>query len=160
MLCGMTTIASDTTHSAPAATVEAPAEPAPASAATVSADTTTEPTAPAETTSGWVDPTDWPYDWIEFMGDRLAIRIPKGAALQALASARHCSLDLQDKISHRFLTAHLSPASFEHLLGRMIDPDDEVSLASFNDLVKQLGELGAERARKEAEELAKVSKDA
>lgn len=168
---GMTTFASDGSTVTP--------DVAPAVAPTVAPEPTTpaaepevieqEPTAEVAvpTSTDVVDPTaeekwthesEWSHDWLEFKGDKLAIRVPKGAALQALGAARHNSLEFQDRLVNLFVAKHLSPETYERVMYRMVDPDDEeFTTGAWGELISAIAEVGGERAKKEAEALAEVA---
>ena len=108
----------------------------------------------------WVHSPGWKYDWIEYKGDRLAVRVPNGAALASLNAASSCSDDFQTKLVDQFVAAHISPESYEHVIERMADPDDTeyASVNERNDLIAAVLELGTERAKAEAEALAEAAK--
>jgi hypothetical protein len=108
----------------------------------------------------WEHTSEWAYDWLEFKGDKLAIRVPKGSALQALGNSRHCSLDFQDRLVHMFVAKHISDETYERITYRMVDPDDEeFTMKAWGELLNAIAELGAERAKAEAEALAAVTSD-
>lgn len=106
----------------------------------------------------WEHTSDWKYDWLPFKGDNLAIRIPKGAALQALGNSRHCSDEFQERLVHMFVAKHISDETYERITYRMVDPDDEdIDMKSWGELLNAIAELGSERAKGEMEALAAVT---
>lgn len=106
----------------------------------------------------WTHQSEWSHDWLEFKGDKLGIRVPKGAALQALGAARHNSLEFQDRLVNLFVAKHLSPETYERVMYRMVDPDDEeFTTGAWGELISAIAEVGGERAKKEAEALAEVA---
>lgn len=106
----------------------------------------------------WTHQSEWSHDWLEFKGDKLAIRVPKGAALQALGAARHNSLEFQDRLVNLFVAKHLSPETYERVMYRMVDPDDEeFTTGAWGEMISAIAEVGGERARAEAEALVEVA---
>lgn len=146
------TVASDSTPT--------PAEPEvvePASAAEVAVPSSTD-VVDAAAEEKWTHQSDWQHDWLEFKGDKLAIRVPKGAALQALGAARHNSLEFQDRLVNLFVAKHLSPETYERVMYRMVDPDDDdFTTGAWGELISAIAEVGGERAKAEAEALAEVA---
>lgn len=166
-LPGMTTPASETpvVEAAPTAVVEptAPivetpttepvAEPAPEPAAEET------PDEPAK----WEAEADWQYDWLEdFKGDRLAIRIPTGATLNAwnMAQGKRTSNERRADLIRMIFENHLSEASYERVfVERSVDPDDpEYGITTSADLLNALFELAGDRVVADAEALKKVAK--
>ncbi|MGV0738241.1 hypothetical protein ABQF35_14225 [Mycobacterium syngnathidarum] len=130
-------------------------EPTPAAEAAVPTSTEVVESAADEK---WTHQTEWKHDWLDFKDDKLGIRVPKGAALQALGAARHNSLEFQDRLLNLFVAKHLSPESYERVFFRMIDPDDEgFTTEDWGKLINAIAEIGGERARAEAEALAEVA---
>lgn len=128
-----------------------------APAAEVAVPTSTEVVDP-DTEEKWTHQSEWKHDWLEFKGDKLGIRVPKGAALQALGAARHNSLEFQDRLVNLFVAKHLSPETYERVMYRMVDPDDEeFTTGAWGELISAIAEVGGERAKKEAEALAEVA---
>lgn len=130
-------------------------EPAPA--AEVAVPTSTEVVDP-DAEEKWSHQTEWKHDWLDFKGDNLGIRVPKGAALQALNAARHSSLEFQDRLVNLFVAKHLSPETYERVMYRMVDPDDEeFTTGAWGELIGAIAEKGREKAKAEAEALAEVA---
>lgn len=128
-----------------------------APAAEVAVPTSSEVVDPAAEEK-WTHQSEWSHDWLEFKGDKLGIRVPKGAALQALGAARHNSLEFQDRLVNLFVAKHLSPETYERVMYRMVDPDDEeFTTGAWGELINAIAEVGGERAKKEAEALAEVA---
>ncbi|AYP70015.1 tail assembly chaperone [Mycobacterium phage CRB2] len=69
---------------------------------------------------------DWPYDWLEFKGDKLGIRLPTRQALAAfsLASSKYVSLGVKNDLTGLFIARHLSPESYGRVFSRLMDPDE------------------------------------
>ncbi|WP_166905915.1 hypothetical protein [Mycobacterium sp. DL440] len=106
----------------------------------------------------WTHQSEWKHAWLPFKGDELAIRVPKGAALQALGAARHNSLEFQDRLVNLFVAKHLSPETYERVMYRMVDPDDEeFTTGAWGELIGAIAEIGGEHAKAEAEALAEVA---
>ncbi len=168
---GMTTFASDGSTVTPdvapvVAPTVAPEHPAPvAEPEVIEQEPTTEVAVPDSTEvvdpaaeEKWTHQSEWAHDWLEFKGDKLAIRIPKGAALQALGAARHNSLEFQDRLVNLFVAKHLSPETYERVMYRMVDPDDEdFTTGAWGELIGAIAEVGGARAKQEAEALAEVA---
>lgn len=68
----------------------------------------------------------WPYDFLEFQGDKLGIRLPTRQALAAfsLASSKYVSLGVKNDLTGLFIARHLSPESYGRVFSRLMDPDD------------------------------------
>jgi hypothetical protein len=69
---------------------------------------------------------DWPYDWLDFKGDKLGIRLPTRQALAAfsLASSKYVSLGVKNDLTGLFIARHLSPESYGRVFSRLMDPDE------------------------------------
>lgn len=89
----------------------------------------------------------WPYDTVELSGNLVEVRKPKPEALQAfnMAVSPHSSNEIRNKYTTLFMLKHLSEKSYDWLLGRMSDPDDEFSFSDFADLMKAIATLGTGR---------------
>lgn len=116
--------------------------------------------APAEEAK-WEHKTEWSYDWLDYHGDRLAIRVPHQNALTALFQAgEQCSPEFQEGLLKKFVKRHISQESVERVLERMSDPDDEaytnVVGGTWADLFKIIAGLGRDRAIKDAEAFAEL----
>lgn len=68
----------------------------------------------------------WPYDYLEFKGDKLGIRLPTRQALAAfsLASSKYVSLGVKNDLTGLFIARHLSPESYGRVFSRLMDPDE------------------------------------
>jgi hypothetical protein len=68
----------------------------------------------------------WPYDFLEFEGDLLGVRLPQKQALAAfsLASSKYVSLGVKNDLTGLFIARHLSPESYGRVFSRLMDPDD------------------------------------
>lgn len=68
----------------------------------------------------------WDHETIEFMGDTLHVRKPTDQALAgwSLASSRYVKMSTKNDISGLFIARHLSPATYDLVMGRLMDPDD------------------------------------
>lgn len=109
----------------------------------------------------WEHQTEWSYDWLDYKGDRLAIRVPHQNALTALFQAgQQCSQEFQANLTAKFVKRHISQESVERVLERMSDPDDnayvDVVGGVWADLLKIIAQLGSKRAMKDAEALAEL----
>jgi len=109
---------------------------------------------PAPAPAKWVHPDGWAYDWVEFKGDKLAIRIPKGAALVGLEFSRFRGEEAQEQAFGRFIARHVSDETFDRILDRMGDPDDEdYGTTTLGELAGLLGKIAGERLAKDAKAL-------
>lgn len=123
-----------------AAPVAAPAV-APAAAPTAPVaepelvDTTPVPTLDAD--------ADWPDQWLEFGGDRLAVIAPTQGTLQAyiMATSKYSTDDRRVNFTNLFVEKHLSEASYDHVLGRLLDPRDSLYTAESEDETGPFGVL-------------------
>jgi hypothetical protein len=109
----------------------------------------------------WVHQSEWKYDWLDYKGDKLAIRVPHQNALTALFQAgQQCSPEFQAELTTKFVKRHISQESIERVLERMSDPDDEeyaaVKIGVWGDLLRIIANIGGDRATKDAEALAAV----
>lgn len=68
----------------------------------------------------------WPYDFLEFKGDKLGIRLPTRQALAAfsLASSKYVNLGVKNDLTGLFIARHLSPESYGRVFSRLMDPDE------------------------------------
>lgn len=73
-----------------------------------------------------LDP-DWKYERVEYKGDSLAVRKPQLQALAGfqLSAGKFISVEKQNNISGLFIDQHLAPETYDHVMQRMMDPDDE-----------------------------------
>lgn len=68
----------------------------------------------------------WGYDFLEFEGDKLEIRLPTEQALTAfsLACGKYVPMEVQNDMVSLFISKHLSDVSYGHVMAKMMDPDD------------------------------------
>lgn len=68
----------------------------------------------------------WGYDFLEFEGDKLGIRLPTRQALAAfsLASSKYVAIGVKNDLTGLFIARHLSPESYGRVFSRLMDPDD------------------------------------
>ncbi|AER49337.1 hypothetical protein STINGER_22 [Mycobacterium phage Stinger] len=68
----------------------------------------------------------WKFDYLEFEGDKLGIRLPSRQALAAfsLASSKYVSMGVKNDLTGLFIARHLSPESYGRVFSRLMDPDD------------------------------------
>jgi hypothetical protein len=87
----------------------------------------TESEKPAEAEN---KPLPWPHQTLTYEGAELEVRIPSETALLAVSMAGMGGLDAQTQLAvfTKFLSHHMSPASFAHIVGEMTDPDSPVDL--------------------------------
>lgn len=128
---GMTTFASDgspkTTPAAPEPAATPTPAPAPAPAEPVAEVIEPAPAADVATTAEqWVHTDPWEHDWLEFAGDKLAIRVPTPQAMSGLSSAlsKYTPPATQSALHGLFMVRHLSQQSYERVYFRLFDPDD------------------------------------
>lgn len=106
----------------------------------------------------WVHPEGWEHQWIDdFHGDRLAIKIPTRGMTNAIMHAQTTSLEFQQRLVAKFESEHISEATRERVLNRMIDGDDPTYTGTeWDDLTQEILRLSVERSQKEDEALAEV----
>ena len=87
----------------------------------------TESEKPAESEN---KPLPWPHQTMPYEGAELEVRVPSETALLAVSMAGMGGLDAQTQLAvfTKFLSHHMSPASFAHIVGEMTDPDSPVDL--------------------------------
>lgn len=109
----------------------------------------------------WTHEGEWPHQWIEFEGDRLAYRIPKPSAVTGFSNSQGKYVSNRDRGEHvqLFLQLHLSAESFKRVIFRMMHPDSTYDLFTLARLVEQILSSGLEGLEKELES-AKSSDDA
>ena len=141
-------------------------EPAPVDAADVDKPAP-EPTTAAVAVREQVGPLvvaeqDWPHDFMDFEGDRLAVRLPDERALTgfALSVGKYIPTDVQNDMVSLFMNRHMSPDSYGQVMARMMDPDDATYTTRtvgqlFNSIVKAAGEVRAEEAKAAKDAAAK-----
>lgn len=68
----------------------------------------------------------WPYDWMEFKGDRLGVRLPTMQALAAfsLSTSKYVPAGQRNDLTGLFIARHLSPESYARVFSRLMDADD------------------------------------
>lgn len=68
----------------------------------------------------------WPHDYLKFEGDQLEIRLPTEQALSAfsISVSKYMPAEVQNDMVGLFISKHLSPESYTHVLARMMDPDE------------------------------------
>ena len=68
----------------------------------------------------------WKFDFLEFQGDKLGIRLPQRQALAAfsLASSKYVAMGVKNDLTGLFIARHLSPESYGRVFSRLMDPDD------------------------------------
>ena len=105
-------------------------------------------------------PDGWAYDWLDYRGDRLAVRIPNKSAVHAISNLKFSTPEFQQKLFHRFLYKHLSPESYQRVCDRMVDPDDAeyadvpVDTDPLGEILRELLKAGGERIAAQAKALA------
>lgn len=121
---------SDDAFNNPTHIVEAQDEPTPDRAPT-----TPETAVPD---SDDAEPEPWPHQTIEFAGGPIQVRKPDTQAMVAfsLVNGKGASPEVQTRVFALFIRKHMSPESFEDIVGRLIDPDD--SDVSLDELIKAL----------------------
>lgn len=149
---------------APPAAVVVAAAPAPAPESTpIPPQEPTRETIPAAepvVDPGWIHSPGWSYDWLDYRGDRLAVRIPNKSAVHAISNLKFSTPEFQQKLFHRFLDKHLSPESYQRVCDRMVDPDDTgyadvpVDTDPLGEILRELLKAGGERIAAQAKALA------
>lgn len=105
----------------------------------------------------WTDPaTDWPHEWVEFEGEKLAVRAPTMQALAAysLAMSQFVKPNIQNDVSGGFMVRHMSDGTYLHIMDRLGDPDDaDYDEKTIGELMKLIVELttGDQKAENRAE---------
>lgn len=121
---------------APGAAPEPPEEPTPPE---TSEETVTDPD------PGWTEPDqDWAHEWIEFQGDKLAVRKPTTQALAAYSLSASQFIDgaRQNDISGMFMDRHMALGSYMRVMDRFMSPDDpDYDETTVGELMKQIVEL-------------------
>ena len=100
----------------------------------------------------WVDPdSDWPHQWLDFHGDRLAVRLPQAAQILGLQYAVKTGRSEEYLLErmNKFLTNQIAPASYERLLDRMQDPDGGYGAGITWELINELSKLSSEQVQAE-----------
>lgn len=98
------------------------------------------------------DDKDWAYRFIEYKGDRLAVRRPTKQALAAfsLGSSKFVKLTTQNNVTGMFVERHLSEASYDRMISRMMDPDDpDYGPKSIGEIMGQVVRLKAAKGEDE-----------
>ena len=98
---------------------------------------------------------DWGHDYLEFKGDKLAVRLPKRKALAAfsLATSRYTPQSVKTDLTNLFIVMHLSSESYGRVMSRLINPDEkDYDVATvgelFNDIV--MASIEVDKAEKAA----------
>lgn len=93
----------------------------------------------------WEDPIeDWPHSWVEFMGDRLAVRKPtqQGITAYGLGTSKFMSAEDQLAVTGKLIRNHMTGDSYARVMDRMLDPDDPAyNFQTVGELMKMIFEL-------------------
>ena len=106
-------------------------------------------------------PLPWEHQSVEFYGDRLEVRKPTEQALAAfgLVSGKYMPMELQNNIVGLFVRQHVSPASWEKVLVRLLDPEDkEYTIATIGELMRTVANVDID-ARYKADPEPKAEPD-
>lgn len=106
---------------------------------------------------------DWKHETEAYEGDCLGIRVPSQAALTAfqLGTGMGSPDDTRQAMTVMFIQKHLSPLSYLHVFGRMMDPNDNYTDDKLSALMMLLVRKSSEmivaeqKAKVEAEKAAK-----
>ena len=86
----------------------------------------------------------WDHETIEFLGDTLHVRKPTDQALQAfsLSSSRFVKPEKRNDMTGLFINQHLSPASYDRVFMRLMDPDEpDYTVDTIAELMRVIVEL-------------------
>lgn len=84
------------------------------------------------------------YEHLEYMGDKLTVRIPTQQALAAfsLSTSKYINAQVRNDMTGMFINRHLSPESYERVFSRLMDPDDDdYTVESVGELMRAIVEL-------------------
>lgn len=106
---------------------------------------------------------DWKHETEAYEGDCLGIRIPSQSALTAfqLGTGIGSPDDTRQAMTVMFIQKHLSPRSYLHVFGRMMDPNDDYTDDKLSALMSLLVTKASDaivaehKAKAEAEKAAK-----
>lgn len=90
----------------------------------------------------------WEYEFVEYKGDRLAVRKPLQQALTGLSmgASKFMKPEKQLNFITLFVERHMSEASYDRLIDRMMDPGDtEYGPKSFAQVMKLITSLAREK---------------
>lgn len=129
-------------YNGPAVVVDAPAEP------------TSEPTPDAQAAdpAKWVHEGKWDHQWLDFKGDRLAVKTPRPSVANSVIMLRSplVSEDDRGNIISSIIASHLSHESWGRVQFRNINPDEtEYTIETIGELLEALVELSVEAAEAE-----------
>lgn len=101
----------------------------------------------------FVHHAEWKYEWIDFEGDRLAFRVPRGAAVTGFSNSQSKYVSNRDRGDHvqLFLMLHLSPESFNRVIFRMMHPASDYNLYTLARLVEAILTPGVKALEAELE---------
>lgn len=88
----------------------------------------------------------WAHAWIEFKGDRLAVRKPPDQALIALSvsSSKFVPPQRQNDVVGMFIERYLSPMTYDRVMSRLMDPDDtDYTIETLGELMREVSEVKA-----------------
>lgn len=97
-----------------------------------------------DTSQGFAIEKHWPHDWLDFHGDRLAVRKPPDQALIALSvsGSKFVTGQRQNDVVGLFIDRYLSPLTYDRVCWRMMDPDDpDYTVDTFGELMRAVSEL-------------------
>lgn len=118
------------------------------------AETAAEPTpdTPAADPAKWVHEGKWEHQWLDFKGDRLAVKTPRPSVANSVIMLRSplVSEDDRGNIISSIIASHLSHESWGRVQFRNINPDEtEYTLETIGELLEALVELSVEAAEAE-----------
>lgn len=101
----------------------------------------------------FVHQAPWPYEWIEFEGDKLAFRIPRSSAVTGFSNSQSKYVPNREKgdTVQLFLRLHLSPESYDRVIFRMMHPESDYSLYTLAKLVEAILTPGVKALEAELE---------
>lgn len=87
------------------------------------------------------------YRFVEIAGENIEVRVPnpKSLAVFTAAISKHASKNLQNDMIGLFVRRHVSTKSYEHMIYRMMDPDDEFEMRHFGELMRSIATVGTAR---------------
>lgn len=108
-----------------------------------------------------LDP-DWPYDRLEYKGDKLAVRKASLQALMAyqLSSGKYIPVEKQNDASGLFITEHIGPQSYDRIIERMMSAGDpDYTIRSFGEIMGELVRMSIADIKANREELESAAQD-
>jgi hypothetical protein len=89
----------------------------------------------------------WKHATVELDGELIQVRKPQPAALQAfsMAASKYTPDEIKVQMMTLFVQRHISPLSYQRMLERMMNPDDNFTVDDFGRVIEKIATLDTAR---------------